>query len=365
MSVVFDAHSHCFPPLSEDTGGTARRLAEHQYHVRFHNQGIRRTRDNARVDEPLMAGERDGVTWQPDVGFRIGRHGRLEFTHGGEEYYLQWMPPTMEDMASSAEYIVRQMDYVGVDRAVMQHDRVYGRLDDFMADCIQRYPDRLVALAQVEEWRAGEPDQLERLEHAVKDLGHSGLYFSTSGFFFKDFQISVNDPELEPLWRLVESLGIPVHWYAGTLQRPLAKVYLEELREFDRWAEAHPGVACVLTHGLNNIHYDVGKPDRFTAPPEIIALLKRPGWHMELMLHLMNADAEFPPHSAGCREVVRILTEEVGADRLMWGSDMPCCERTVTYKQSMLLFHTQCDFLSDDERAAIMGDNLARLYPAD
>jgi hypothetical protein len=44
---------------------------------------------------------------------------------------------------------------------------------------------------------------------------------------------------------------------------------------------------------------------------------------------------------------------------------MPCCERTVTYKQSMLLFHTQCDFLRDDERAAIMGDNLARLYPAD
>ncbi len=132
-----------------------------------------------------MAGERDGVTWQPDVGFRIGRYGRLEFTHGGEEYYLQWIPRTMEDMASSAEYIVRQMDYVGVDKAVMQHDRVYGRLDDFMADCIQRYPDRLVALAQVEEWRAGAPDQLARLEHAVRDLGLSGMYFSTSGFFFQ------------------------------------------------------------------------------------------------------------------------------------------------------------------------------------
>ena len=43
---------------------------------------------------------------------------------------------------------------------------------------------------------------------------------------------------------------------------------------------------------------------------------------------------------------------------------MPCCERTVTYKQSLLLFQTRCDFLSEDERAAILGGNLERLYPA-
>ncbi len=363
MPVVLDSHVHCFPPLAEDTGDTTRRLAEHQYHVRFHNQGIRRTRDNARITEPVLAGEKDGISWLPDVDFRIGRHGRLEFTEGGEEYYMQWMPPTLEDMSSSPEYIVRQMDYAGVDRGVMQHDRVYGRLDDFTADCIRRYPERLIALAQVEEWRGGEPDQLERLEHAVKDLGHSGLYFSTSGFLFKDFQIGVNDPELEPLWKLVADLGIPLHWYAGKLTAPLAEGYLQELRDLDRWAEAHPGITCVLTHGMNNVYYDVGKPDRFTVPREVITLLKRPGWHMELMLHLMNHDAEFPPHSAGCREVVRILAEEVGADRLVWGSDMPCCERTVTYKQSMLLFQTRCDFLTEDERDGIMGENLARLYP--
>ena len=58
------------------------------------------------------------------------------------------------------EYTVAQMDYAGVDRAVIQHDRTVGAgyLDDYMADAIRRYPDRLVALAQVEEWRAGEPD---------------------------------------------------------------------------------------------------------------------------------------------------------------------------------------------------------------
>ena len=145
--------------------------------------------------------------------------------------------------------------------------------------------------------------------------------------------------------------------------RPIAQDYIRELRELNEWADAYPGITSVLTHGLSNIFLEKGSPDRYRIPPEIASLLERDDWHMELMLHLMNADAEFPPHSPGSREVVRILAEEVGPERLMWGSDMPCCERTVTYKQSMLLFQTRCDFLSDDESAGIMGENLARLYP--
>ncbi len=151
---LFDAHAHCFPPLGQDRGIVQSRLAEHQYHVRFHKQGIRRTRDNARIDDPLLAGQGDGVSFLPDVDFRIGRFGRVEFTVDGEDYYIQWMPPTLWDMSSSPEYMVAQMDYVNVDRAVLQHDRIYGRLDDYLAGCVRNFPDRFVALAQVDEWRA-------------------------------------------------------------------------------------------------------------------------------------------------------------------------------------------------------------------
>jgi len=40
MSVVFDAHAHCFPPFGEDRGYMTERLAEYQYHVRFHKQSL-------------------------------------------------------------------------------------------------------------------------------------------------------------------------------------------------------------------------------------------------------------------------------------------------------------------------------------
>lgn len=363
MSVLFDNHCHCFPPLAKDYGGMKRRLAEHQHHVRFHGQGIRSSTDGTRVSKPMLVGDNDGISFLPDVNFRIGRFGRLEFTHGGENYYIQWMPPTMENMGSKAELMIAQMDYVGVDRAVLQHDRIYGNLDDFLGDCVRQYPNRFVALAQVNEWEGGKETQLERLRRQIQDLGHSGLYFSTGGFFQDDFKKSVNDPSLDPLWNLVDELGITIHWYASKLRQPLGLDYLEELREFITWAEVHPNIPSILTHGLNNIHYDIGKSSRFTVPSEISILLSFPGWHMELMLHLMAGDLEFPPYEDGLSALVKSLVDDVGANKLVWGSDMPACERTLTYKQSLVLFESQCNFLSNDQRNKILGDNLARLYP--
>ena len=121
----------------------------------------------------------------------------------------------------------------------------------------------------------------------------------------------------------------------------------------------------MLTHGLNQVSTLRGHPDRYKTSQSTIDLLKLPDWHVELMLHIMSSDFEFPPYNPAIRENVRQLVEEVGSESLVWGSDMPACERTVTYKQSLILFQTQCDFLSDDERAAILGGNLERLYPAD
>ena len=363
MSIVFDAHNHCFPPLGDDKFRNMAARREHQYHVRFHGQGIRRVRDDVRIEEKLLAGEQDGISWLPEVDFRVGRFGRLEFTHRSEDYYIQWMPPTLQDMSCSAEQTIAQMDYAGVDRAVLQHDRVYGRLDEFLSDCVSRYPNRLVALAQVDEWIGGQPDQIERLKHQITTLGFSGLYFSTGGFFHSDFTIGVNDPILEPLWKLIGDLDVPVHWYAATNRSQFVEAYLRELVELARWAESHPHIRCVLTHGLENIAFARGAQDRFKVPREFLVLLQRPNWSVELMLHIMHGDAEFSPHSTEVQGVVKTLVDELGVEKLMWGSDMPACERTVTYKQSMLLFQTQCHFLTHDQRAAILGENLARLYP--
>ena len=95
MSVIFDAHAHCFPPLGLDRGDKQYYdmcLAEHQYHVRFHPQGVRRSSDSSLISmqkqNSILTGEHDGVSWLPDISFRIGEFGRLEFTHEEQDYYM-------------------------------------------------------------------------------------------------------------------------------------------------------------------------------------------------------------------------------------------------------------------------------------
>lgn len=360
MGIVFDAHNHCFQPLGEayPDEDMADRLREHQYHLRFHAQGIRRLRDNARVDEPLLVGDGDGISWLPEVNFRISAHGRVEFTVDGEDYYIQWMPPGLWDMSCPAAYTVAQMDYVGVDKALLQADHLYGRLDQFHADCVREYPDRLAALGQVEEWRGGEPDQLEWVRHQIEDLGLCGIYFGTQGFYRTDFRMGLNDPSLEPLWNLLAELGVPVFWYVTNMRQPRLAAYLHQVRELTAWARAHPHIPSVLTHGISSINIDRGLA-RFTVPADVIELLQCPNLHVELMLHLMNSDADFPYE--WMPDVVRFLIGHVGYEKLMWGSDMPACERTVTYRQSLRVYQTQCEFLTTQQRDAILGANLERL----
>ena len=76
MAVVFDAHAHCFPPLASDRGNAQyfdMCAAEHQYHVRFHPQGMKRFKDGFLISKSeqnlILTGEHDGISWLPNVDF--------------------------------------------------------------------------------------------------------------------------------------------------------------------------------------------------------------------------------------------------------------------------------------------------------
>ena len=110
-----------------------------------------------------------------DVGLRGGGFGRLAWTADGEECYLQYLPPTLVNLSAPPELMVAQMDYVGVDRAVLQTGHLYGRLNGYLADAVRRFPDRFWGLAMIDEWRADSPSQLRTLERAIETLGLQGL----------------------------------------------------------------------------------------------------------------------------------------------------------------------------------------------
>ena len=60
--------------------------------------------------------------------------------------------------------------------------------------------------------------------------------------------------------------------------------------------------------------------------------------------------------------LIRDARDRFGAEKLMWGSDMPNVERFCTYTQSLDYLRRYCDFLPASDMDRILGDNAARLY---
>ena len=84
----------------------------------FHRSAGRRLDDNSIV---IGSDWHDGE--DPDeLNFRGGTYGRFLWTAGGVDYSRQYLPTSLSNLESPPELIVAHMDYVGIDKAVIQTD---------------------------------------------------------------------------------------------------------------------------------------------------------------------------------------------------------------------------------------------------
>ena len=250
---VVDCHGHIFPPLAGACGfpSAEEHLVHLQRSMHVHgNQPYRRLRDHAvtterplwRADDPSEAGR------AKDVRFRVGRQGRFEWERDGEGYYVQFLPPHMDDLSAPPERMIVEMDYAGVATVVLQNDHIYGNLGEYFAEAARRWPGRFVGLAQVDEPFGYRDAELRTLEDQVRRLGMRGLYFTMTAFFRNGYRLLPDDPAFDPLWQAVARLGLPVFWVHSATSP--AGDYLDEMRRLRRIVERHPAIRHVLVHGV-------------------------------------------------------------------------------------------------------------------
>ena len=356
-SPVIDAHYHIFPRFGTGSGPENETLPLQlwQYHIRDFTDFWRKS-DGQRVKQPLLDYPSDSIHDIPDVNFRLGRYGKAELTVDGVDYYLQMYPPSLENLEATPERMVAEMDTANVDMGVLQSDHVYGScINEYYAAAMEDYPNRFLPLAQIWEPEADRPEQLERLEKAARDLGCRGFYFSVELFALNGYVDHLDDPKFEPLWQRVRELDLSVWWYLDARRQDRTAGFLQYINELNHWADRHPDIPCVLTHGLvpATIIHEIGVPD------EVMSLLKRPGVHTEVLMPAKWPEYPFPEG----QEMLRQWRDEVGAEKLMWGSDMPYSGGVwCTYRQSVDFIRQHCDFLSPEEKALILGGNVARMF---
>ena len=366
--MIFDGHAYCFPPLMGAGGfSSPETLRRHlQQAMATHHQSVWRARDRAAADESGLIDSADSSSLDSlkEAGFRVAKHGRFEWTVDGEDYVKQYLPPSVADMSYPAESLVAEMDYAGVDKALLHRTPYLGVGNEFITDCVRRFPDRLLGLAHVEEWLVDE-DPASAVEEVARAVGEGGL----SGLQFLPPQMDLygktgpwDGPAFRPFWDGIAALGVPVFLSLKQRRGPQLESYLEELRTLQRWMGRYPDVPVVVTHGLAwRLFMD---RERVSLPEEVWEPFENPNLYLQLLFPIaLGAVWDYP--MAQVRPTIQECVERIGSGRLMWGTDMPIVTRFWTFRQNIDFIRNYCDFLTPADRDAILGGTVARLTGAD
>lgn len=353
--MIVDSHLHAFPHFGGASGhrDAATHLAMQQSRIKgWWGRMVSSTMDPAFMPLP---GE--------DVGFRVGKFGRYYWTKNGRECWLQRFPLVMDEMEWTPERMVANMDAIGVDVGVLQAGYMeinYCR--QYFADCVRRYPRRFVSTVAI-DYDTHKDDaylraELAKLRDAVRNDGARGVFQG-----YPKVGLAIDDERFAPFWRTFCDLDIPHILLTGF--EPVQQ-YLDSLARLERVLKKFPDLKIVVGHLGGNVRHP-SHPEFTNTPEELMPLLRMKNTFFEVgyvLAHenyeIWGADYEYPypRHEA----IVKRVYEEIGADRLVWGSDMPNNERSCSYRQMLDLVRLHCNFLSAAEKEKVLCTNAAALF---
>ena len=367
--MIVDSHVYCFPPADSVAGH-----ASAEEHLRFiqiayaqHHQPTWRIRDRARASSHILLDPVLGDPWRlrTGVNFRPDHaRGRLIWTVDGEDFTKQFYPPALRNLEYTADLCVAEMDYAGIDVALIHTDHMVGRDVKYLAECVRAYPNRLRSMAPVDEWRvATELDAvIGEVTAAITVHGLHAIKFIPEYRYMspRNHGDTWDTGKYRPFWDAIAALNVPVFFTLGGDQGIVdpREAYLSELKVLMRWMERYPGVTCSLTHGFPYRIFREGNALKF--PDQIWEPFGNPNLHLEVSFPVRIGDWwDYPWRETWT--ALEQMVQYVGANRLMWGTDMPFQNRFCTYRQSREFIERHCMFLSRESQVEILGGTAARV----
>ena len=232
-----------------------------------------------------------------------------------------------------------------------------------LAEFCASHSDRFAAFASL---TLQAPDlAVQELETAIKKQGLKGAAIGGSVD-----NVDFSDPKFHPVWAKAEELGVPlfIHprgipelrkrlsgngWLDNTIGNPLDTTIALSHLIFEGTLDRFPGLKVIAAHGGGYLGSYADRSDHpcMVGPkgcnPDI-KLKKRPS---EYLRQLYFDSLVFTP------EAIRHLVTQVGASRIMLGSDYP-----YPWQLSPVDHIFASTSLSDDEKADILGRTAAKLF---
>lgn len=265
--------------------------------------------------------------WKKQSGKVNGRdvfalqNGKSNF--GGE--VRQMMPPFMLNGENTVEMLLSNMDYAGVNGAVITQEEIDGNQDDYLLSAKAEYPDRLKICSLYEEGKPFYIDGFDGIKICAGRLKTQDLTKHSHVFETAD----------------KHNMFISIDMADGDLQ---TQSLFEMIQQY-------PNLKIAIGH---------------------FGMVTRVGWKAQIKLArnknvriesggitwLFNS--EFYPYPSAIR-AIKEAADICGIEKLMWGSDYPRTMVEITYKMSFD-FVRKSKELTDMEKKAFLFRNAKQFY---
>ena len=251
----------------------------------------------------------------------------------------QMVPPFIIDGRNTAEIFLSNMDYAQVTAAVVVQEFIDGLQNDYLADVQSRYPDRFLVCGMA-DYR--QPGYLEQARQLIAQ-GFRGIAIPGHRLQTPAGRVSLTCPEMMEMFRLMEQKGVflSITLEDGAVQVPEMEEVIQE---------------------CPNLKIAVGHFGMVTVPGwmEQIRLARHKNVMIESGGITWLFNSEFYPFK-GAVKAIREAADEVGMDKLMWGSDYPRTITAITYRMSYD-FILKTNELTEFEKEQFLGLNAVNFY---
>ena len=233
--------------------------------------------------------------------------GRARYADGSE---FQMIPERFGD-SFTADDLISVMDKNGVEKAVLLQGQFFGFQNEYTAEAVKKYPHRLAGAGSYDPFCA----KAETVKHRLfKELGFRAVKFEVSngsGLMAYHPPIDLNGELMNACYRHAADNGLIVVMDIGRPRNPCWQV--ENLAAA---IKSYRDVTFVICHLLAPQRTDVALLG------EVLSKLAMPNVYFDLASLASNQQPETYPYPTAV-EHLKTAKRIVGADRLMFGTDMP------------------------------------------
>ena len=233
--------------------------------------------------------------------------GRARYADGSE---FQMIPERFGD-SFTADDLISVMDKNGVEKAVLLQGQFFGFQNEYTAEAVKKYPHRLVGAGSYDPFCA----KAEAVKHRLfKELGFRAVKFEVSngsGLMAYHPPVDLNGELMNACYRHAADNGLVVVMDIG---RPRNCCW--QVENLAAAIKKYSDVTFVICHLLAPQRTDIALLG------DALSKLAMPNVYFDLASLASNQQPETYPYPTAV-EHLKTAKRIVGADRLMFGTDMP------------------------------------------